>query len=496
MTTSNSNIIFPPLIWDGLTRKQQISLMDEYYSNNTLYQNTIVLRHYLGWWSEDLRPLRSPVHRSVEFFSSKVPMGEPVISSKTNPAITQSVSQILEWSNFQIVKSKQVRSMAKYGDLFRKVVSENGKVWHEMVETAYVTDYKADPRGFLTEIRIDTPIVKDGIQSNRTEFWTVNDSVPYMAVWEHRLSEMTTIEQIARAVDPIMYSPLSAFGIDFIPFVRSTFADTGKKWGANCVEHALLKIDEANRMSTRLHQTLFRYNKPTFLLSSNQVLPDGTPVPAPDTSNIEIRDNSIIPLAGNNTLETLIPNVDYAAALDILKSQEAELEQDLPELRYFMMADNQSRTGKAMKNLMGAAVDRAENARSSFLEGTIRANQMAITIGQFQGIFDDSLGTFDNGDFNHSIRLGDMFPADASEKASTLQVFVSAGIPLPVAMKLSDFSDEEVAMLNAAMNVQVPDTTPSNENETSVTPMQTNQVGNLMDMSQTLNNIRTSRANL
>jgi hypothetical protein len=443
---ANSDIIYPQIDWDGLSRRQQISLMDEYYSNNTLYENTRILKHYLSVWNEDLRPLRSPVHRSVEFFVAKVPAGEPVIAANDNQALVDTISTIMEWSNFQVIKPVQVRNLSKYGDLFRKVVTENGKVWHEMVDTADVTDFKTDSRGFLTEIRIDTPFMDGAIQKTRTEFWTINAATPYMAVWEHRMSENTTIEQLAQMSDPIMYEPLSTWGIDFIPFVRSTFADGGGKWGMNCVEHALLKIDEANRQATKLHQTLFRYGKPTWLVSANMTLDDGTPISAPDVTALELRDNSIIGLPGKAQADALVPDIDYAGALAILVSQETELEKDLPELRYYSIAERADMTGKAMRNLLGAAVDRADAARASYVEGTVRLNQMAITIGQFQGIF-SGFGTFDSGATKHSIRFGDMFPSDVSEKATILQTLMSAlGTEnAKLAMQLAGFSDEEIS---------------------------------------------------
>ncbi len=63
--------------------------------------------------------------------------------------------------------------MSLHGDLFRKVVPQNGKVWHETVEAEYVTDFTEDTRGFMTSIRIDTPIESEGVDKIRTEYWTV-----------------------------------------------------------------------------------------------------------------------------------------------------------------------------------------------------------------------------------------------------------------------------------------------------------------------------------
>lgn len=439
--------------WDGLSHREQMEMMDYYYDNNSLYEAVRLSKYYLGMWNENIRPLRTPVNRSVEFYVSKVAVGDPIISvASKNKALEDAISNVMEWSNFQIVKPVQIRSMSKYGDLFRKVVSENGKVWHEEIETEHVADFKEDVRGFLTEIRIDTPIVDNGLSKTRTEFWTVNENLPYMAVWEHSRSEGTPLSQLG---DPILYVPLSVYGIDFIPFTRTPFRNLGEEWGANCVQHALLKVDEANRQATRLHQMLFRYGKPTWAVSANQVSPDGTPMSAPklkqgtnaNKTDGEIRDDSILYLPGNSTIESLVPNINYEAALNILLSQEKELEKDLPELLYYSIPERSDLSGKALRTLLGAAVDRASQAQNNFVEGTVRLNQMAITIGQFQGIFPSTLGSFDSGDLNHSIRFQDPFPVDPGEKATTLQAFVTAGMPLIVAMKFAGFSEEEIDLL-------------------------------------------------
>jgi hypothetical protein len=450
---ANSDIIYSQHDWDSLERRAQLDLMDEYYSNNSLYESTRLLKHYLAVWNEDIRPLRSPVNRSVEFFVSKIAIGEPAIASK-GAGVVDAVTKVMEWSNFQIQKPLQVRTMSKFGDLFRKVVSENGKVWHEIVDTKEVTAFSEDVRGFLTTIRIDTPWEHG---KTRTEYWTVEGNVPYMAVWIHSLGEHFSIEQIQDALDPEQYVPLAKMGIDFIPFVRSTFRNNGTdKWGMNCVEHSLVKVDEANRQATRLHQTLFRYNKPLWGVFANQVLPDGSPVAPPkfkqgtntDKTEAELRDNSVLYFPGMSTIESLIPQIDYTAALAILNSQERELEKDLPELLYYAMTPESNLSGEAIRNLLGAAVDRATQAQSNYVEGTIRANQMAMTIGSFQGIF-SGLGDFDSGATKHSIRFGEQFPIGAGEKASTLASLVNAlgQENLKLAMKLSGYAEEEIAQV-------------------------------------------------
>lgn len=444
---ANTDVIYGQHDWYSLPRRGQLDLMDKYYGNNILYETTRLIKSYLSVWNEDIRPLRTPVNRSVEFFVSKIAIGEPVISSK-NASVIDAVKKILEWSNFQIQKPLQVRAMSKYGDVFRKVVSEDGKVWHEIIPTAEVVDCTSDTRGFLTSIRIDTAI-ENG--RTRTEYWTALEPTGYMAIWEHSLGEDYDLEQIQRAIDPIMFESLSAFGIDFVPFAKSSFRDDGNKWGASSTEHALLKIDEANRQATRLHGMLFRYNKPLWVVSANQVTDDGSPVAPPkfkqgtnaDKTDTASRDNSIFYLPGMTTIESLVPKIAYGEALQILQSQEKELVKDLPELLFYDLPERADLSGKAIRSLLGAAVDRAMQAQTNFLEGTIRLNQMALTIGMFQGIF-PAMGSFDDGSLGHALTFGDPFPLDASETGQALKSLTDGGLTLKQAMKKLGFSEEEI----------------------------------------------------
>jgi len=448
---NTSDIIYGQFDFVKLPRTQQIDTLESYYSNNELYEATRLLKHYLGVWNEDLRPLRTPVQRSVGFYVAKIAIGEPKVSA-TNPAVADAVAQIMENSNFQIVKPVQVQKMSLHGDLFRKAVIEGEKPFHEVIETRHVTEYTADNRGFLTSIRIDTPIESDGMDVIRTEYWTTLETTPYMAIWEHIMDAQTPLDQLG---DPILFKQLSRLGIDFIPFVRSPFKNSGGEWGDSCVQHALLKVDEANRMATRLHQSLFRYNKPIWAVSANYMNADGSPGRVQkiknagdgDKRDVEMRDNTILFMDGVTKIDSLIPDIDYAAALDIVKSQEKELEKDLPELLYYSLPDKADMSGEAIRTLLGAAVDRAAQAQSNFVEGTIRLNQMCITLGQVQGIFPASLGTFDSGATKHSIRFGEQFPVGAGEKATTLTSLVNAmgQENLKLAMQLSGYSEEEVA---------------------------------------------------
>jgi hypothetical protein len=111
-----------------------------------------------------------------------------------------------------------------------------------------------------------------------------------------------------------------------------------------------------------------------------------------------------------------------------------------------------------MRTLLGAAIDRANEARNNFLSSLSRMMEMALTIGQFNGIFEKSLGTFDNGDFEHQLIIDDSWGESVAEKGTTMGTLTGGGIPAPIAMKLAGFTEEQVkeAFPNGLQPPQMP----------------------------------------
>lgn len=233
-------------------------------------------------------------------------------------------------------------------------------------------------------------------------------------------------------------------GIDFIPFVNVKFKDTGSERGDSCVKHALDKIDEANRQATRLSQMLFRYNKPLWAVSANAVDKEGRPIPPPKFKNsedLEVKDNSIISLPGMSTLTSLIPDVRYAEALSVLNAMMDEIKEDLPELNYYSLKDA-NLSGKAIRLLLAGAIDRANEAQNNLMRGLVKLDEMALSLGKFWGLF--KVGSYENGDFEHSLTCDEFFPTTNDEKALVLKTLKDSGLGLKSAMKLAGFSAEEI----------------------------------------------------
>lgn len=423
--------------------KSLYAKLQKYYDGDP-YSDIQTSAYITGEWVEAMKSLRTCVHRSTEFYVSMLSKREVTISAN-NEATLQAIQQFLKWSNFETQKRPMIRSMALFGDLFLKVVSTKNKVYSEMIDPSYVTDFKVDYRGYVQEIRIDIPMKdENGNPYTYTEYWNKE----YFSSWNHPYSDSVALDQLGT---PNEFLFLPQMGVDFVPIVWIPFKRvSGKARGESCVSHALAKIDEANRITTRLHQMLWRYNKPIFVISANAVDKNNRPIPAPvirgSTSSterdVDSLEREVVYLPGVSTMESLIPNIDYNAALAIVKAMEDEISKDLPELHYYDMKETDA-SGKAMKLMLAPSIDRAEEAQSNFVAGLKRVNEIALTVGKFMGLF-PGLGSYEQGDFEHTIDMGDPFPMDEGDKAALLKTLCEAGVPLSTAMKIVGYPEETI----------------------------------------------------
>jgi hypothetical protein len=404
------------------------------------------------------RRLRTVVNRSVEFYVSKLIPGDKITVTAKSPQVQEAIETVLKQSNFQGKKPAMLRGYALYGDSFIRVRGEEDKVIQEDIKARYVTSFTEDSRGFLTTIRIDIPTVNDTGQAiTYTEYW---DQFA-MRIWEGYHTRDTSLESLGT---PLSVTPLADMGIDFIPVVHTRFKDTGELRGQGCTYHALDKIYEANRLATRLNDLQFRHNKAIWAAMANGQDKDGRPLPPPKIKTGSSGDatvaeadkefllGDVVYLPGTSDMKSLVAGIDFGSALEILRDQMDEIEQDLPELRYYSLSENQL-SGKAIALLLAGAIDRANEARNNFLASLKRINEMSLTIGIYMGIFPSTLGTFDSGAFEHDLSVEEMFSETLDERATTLKALRDGGIPLELAMRKTGWSEEEIA---AAMTVSVP----------------------------------------
>ena len=429
-----------------------------YYDQNGLYQDLMATSFYLDQWHESMQPLYNPCHRSVEFFVAKILPGmlpEALLILTDNDTIVEPIRDIWRWSNLNQQKPVAIRWLSIYGDLFIHPVTNEDmdKVYLQFIRPEYVTDWTEDRRGNVTSIRIDIPVSS---KIMHTEFWTAES----FAIWEHNRGASTPLNQLDGLVDA---GDTSDFGIDFVPFVHIKFRDVGDKHGVGAFAHSLDKIDEANRMATRLHQMLFRFNKPIFAAMANANDSQGQPLPAPviDADALTKEDSDVLRMPGMTKLEMMIPDLKYTEALAILQDQMTEIEKDLPELAVVRLRELGELSGRAARIFLTDAEARAREARVNFEQGLIRAELMALTIGKALGIWTE-VGEFDSGENDHQFKDRPIFEITISEKATVLRDLSTAGITGVEALRLAGWDDDEIPN---EIFVDEPETGQSNEFE-------------------------------
>lgn len=397
-----------------------------------LYQNNGYYEHYKYPGTDIIHSLMNPTNRSVEWFVSKIASKISINTQNTN--IQEAIERILTWSNYESNKPVFLRKFSLLGNLLLKVCSSNEKVWFEMVDVMNVQNIKTNKKGYIQEITIAVPMGDHTF----VEYWNKE----YMATWKTQLTgENFTLEQLGT---PEYTAMLSELGIDFVPFVLLQFKNVGDDWGVGAVNHAMDKIDSANRQMSKIQDLLSIFNNALTVIRANQVDSNGLPVPPPlmkETNTSKLFTDpkgTVVTLPGTADLNTVVPDIKYSEALEVLNRQMQEIEDDLPELKANKLSENAS--GKSLRLQLGSAIARAEEAENNFVDGIQRVIEICLTVGSFHKIF-SGVGTYEYG-YDFEIIVPDMFQMDDMEKAGLLKELVIAGMPLVQAMRICQYSEE------------------------------------------------------
>lgn len=432
-------------------------LLWAYYWNNGLYDELRLMGYHLN--DAKLRSLRNPAFRTVEFYAGNIWPGrlpEALPLRAENERLQPAIEQLWGWSNWSARKQVQVRWAGVTGDAYIRVSQpEDGskRVFLQLIDPQFVTDKSADERGYLTYCRIDVPQqerVGDKTKPyTHTEVWDRERR----RTWRHTKSTGTTVEQLGA---PDTEIPLAAWGIDFVPVVHIQHLDAGDTYGAGAYVHALDKVDEVNRQVSRLHQMIFRHNKPTWALEANMMSADGRPMPAPriGTDNgetVDLGDETMYRLPGMAKLASLVPALDYKSHLDAIEAQLVEIRADLPELEYYSLRDAPELSGRAIRLLMAPALARVVEVRGNHEDALIRAQMMALSIGRSLGAWQAAgipdPGDYQRGDYAHAFLPREVVPFSRQEIAELTQQEVGSGLPLVTSLRRSGWSDEEIEQM-------------------------------------------------
>lgn len=440
---------------DAAFMREFYRLLYAYYQQNGLYDYIAENLQSTRYNDRVVKPLRNPAWRVAEFYAGKLfpgvlPRDLPILTG--NERIIEPIHFIWTRSNLSSMKQKWARWFAIFGDWFIKVNidEEKTKVWLELILPEYVSDFKVDERGYLTEIRIDVPVDEDGdgeADSFYTEYWSKEEQT--VSIWEHEEGLDVPIEELGNPTTTSSFADM--FGDDFIPIIYQPFRDDGGGRAAGAYSAQLDKIDEVNRQATRLAQTLFRYNRALWAIETTGTDAAGRPLPTVSASsledtdgNVQIGDDSMLALPANSKLSTLVPKIDFESALNTLESQMSELSADLPELSYYDINQfsHGEQSGRAIRYMFDGMISRVEEARGSAEAALVKANQMALTVGQNNGVF-PSVGNWIDGAMEHSFASRPVLPRDLHEEAATFALLTQGGMAVEAAAKFIGRSEIE-----------------------------------------------------
>lgn len=432
-------------------------LLYDYYLSNGLYSDITKQLKDQSKWGESMRPLRNPANRVVEFYVSKLWPGNldgalPIVADNKN--IIPAIEQIWKWSNWAAAKQRFSRWFSLFGDGFIKITlnDERDRVNFQVLDPRWITDFKVDKRGYLESLRLDMQyetLDKDG--KPVVLWWTENWTKDKKQIWEGHEKGRTDFKSLG---NPTTNEPNE---LDFIPIVHAPFRDIGETRGTGCFVHALDKIDELNRMTSRLHQILFRYNKPIWSVTTDSDPKDKRPKPPRLTENgiLDVEDETLLGLPPGSKLNLLVPDINYAAALEIINAMVQEVEYDLPELKYYGMNKQGQVSGIALRYMLGDAIDRVIEARGNAFAALARANEIALTMAQregLEGFLEGDIGIYEDGSFEHTFADTPVIPLSETEKAEALKALIDSGIDPLLAMKRTGWTDEEIAMQKKYMD--------------------------------------------
>lgn len=451
------------------------------------------------------KSLRNLARRSVEFHAMHLFPGanleEALPLEAESDTLKERIDDVWKWSNWAQKKQVYARHLALYGDAFIKVVgsAEKRRVWFELLDPRFITSFKEDERGYITELRIDKPQDADDIintQHTLTEVWSKEAGTRRM--WLHEEGEGTKIEDLP---PPRETDSLISLGVDFVPIVHAKFHDDGDETsggrGVGVFAPYLDQLDELNRMATRSSDLLFVYNRNLWALMQSGFDKDGRPIPAPrlsgslarardtvtgdnwsrqetETDDGALENDGIVRLAGGQSLESLIPPVDHQAGRDLARDAMQELAEEMPELLYNQLKDKGDISGRALAIIMMPAVKRGEEARGNAEAALIQADQMALTQAQnlaLKGFAIGDIGTFrdqngeDTGDFEHAFAERAVLPESEVEKQETLtlkianyRALVDGGLMSP-----EDAAEEVGIAITEGLRAQTPTAEPNGD---------------------------------
>lgn len=399
-----------------------------------------------------IRHIYNPAYRLGEFWKAHLMGGsldQAAGSSGALPIETENealrpvISQIWQWSNWQINKDVFTLYGSLFGDVGLRVVDDVGraKIYLQVVHPGIIKEVEKDPFGNVKAYVI---------QEKRGDPTGGSQMVEYTETAE-RDGEAVVYTTYLNGT-PYAWPPFEAakwsepYG--FVPLVVVQHNNVGLEWGWSELHPAREKIHEVDDLASKLHDQI-RKMVDTPWLFSGVTKPGATPamsytsltgqqaVDRPQPGREEIP--ALYGPAGATSTPLVAP-LDIAATAAEIKEVIGELERDYPELKVDILRASGDVSGRALRIAQQPAEDKVKQRRANYDDALVRAQQMAAAIGGFRGYFSGvGLDSYADGLLDHSIDDRPVFSEDPLDKVEIDKTFwetagaaIKAGIPLEV----------------------------------------------------------------
>ena len=395
------------------------------YLNNTAYSSlesfSPVLKASNRLYKK-IRGIYNPVARQNKLLISYIYGGSidmehltggaiPIVTA--NPAVIDAIRQTFTWSQWGVNKSLMVRWGASLGDVALKIVDdrERQKVRMEVLNPGQIRDVELDEVGNVKAIiieyeRAENPIIGD-IQPSRFGVLNTRQAKTYTYTEKIDAEKFQTFKN----GEPFPYysdmngQPLTEWPNEygFVPVALGGHAPLGLTWNANAFYESLRKVDEVNDQASLLNDQVRKVVIPLLfgknIRQKNDIQLAGSE---------EDKYNIIYSTSENSDLVPIAPNIDIAGVAGNIKDMLAELERDLPELALQRMRENGGNfTSPGVRAAYSDAEGRIIEARGNYDSTLVRALQMAISIGGYNGYTNFqsfNLDSYDRGDLDFYVK--------------------------------------------------------------------------------------------
>lgn len=412
--------------------------------------------------SPDLENFRNPMRLVVEFhaghmFPGDLPDALPIETD--NARIIPAIEKLDQHSNFSQRKQSFARWIGIREGYIKIAQTADLIPYKQIIDPRNVLEHEQDGVGKTTRILMQYRILVDEKGSSSgasekkdkvyTEEWTFENGLRRW-IGEQGGTEIDKLDGELPAMS------LESMGLTYIPFVWAPFSELVPGVAEGSFEPHIGVADNIAKAATRLDSMLFRYGRPIWGLEGSGIDATGRPYAPPKVEGSfatsvrpgESENGSTAPIVGapgvriggdvvkidNDpfyrlpagwTLKSLIANVQFRDAHEILLGKMDWAKKVMPELLYYQTEENANEAGIAVRYKLAGAIDRTVEARGNGETAIVRANQMMLDVAaknrvQIGDVNFSGLGEYENGDFEHSFKKREVMPESPLEREQTM----------------------------------------------------------------------------